>query len=132
MQDFIALILDKTEEAKSLHPKERQITLQSIDLIGELENQKASGRRPIPAAIKHAVWIRDQGRCPYINPDGGRCEVRMMLEIDHREMVCRGGENEAENLSLRCRYHNAHQAKLLLGYDYRDFSGKVAKDHAGL
>ena len=84
-------------------------------------------RKPIPAAIKHAVWIRDQGRCTYINPDGSRCEATMMLEIDHATMICRGGGNETENLRLFCRYHNGHQASLLLGYDYRDLTRAQAR-----
>lgn len=77
-------------------------------------NQNHS-RQPIPARSKHQVFSRDQGQCTFINPDGSRCPSRNNLEIDHKQMVCRGGANELENLQLRCRYHNRLCAELELG-----------------
>jgi 5-methylcytosine-specific restriction endonuclease McrA len=68
-------------------------------------------RKALPQSVKNAVWIRDEGQCTYVHGDGSRCASRMMLELDHILMVCRGGRNEAANVRLRCRYHNRHTAE---------------------
>jgi hypothetical protein len=35
---------------------------------------KHSSRNPrhVPAAVKHAVWERDQGQCPFVSDSGRR------------------------------------------------------------
>ncbi|MGE0171674.1 MAG: HNH endonuclease [Oligoflexales bacterium] len=76
---------------------------------------KEPRRRAIPQAIKHQVWLRDQGQCTWTFPDGGRCPERGMLGLDHREMWCRGGEHSVENLTLKCRRHNQFAAEQILG-----------------
>jgi hypothetical protein len=80
--------------------------------------QSALGRpqRPaIPAVVRHAVWLRDGGRCTYAFESGERCGERMMLELDHIHPWCRGGVHSTENLALRCRRHNAARAVEILG-----------------
>jgi 5-methylcytosine-specific restriction endonuclease McrA len=88
--------------------------------------KEAGTTRPaIPAAIRHAVWLRDQGKCTFEFPNGSRCGDRTMLELDHLKMWCRGGEHSVENLTLRCRHHNQFSAMSLLGVKYmtRKFNG---------
>jgi hypothetical protein len=68
----------------------------------------------IPAATKRAVWARDRGQCAFIGVRG-RCEERGFLEFHHVEPFAEGGETSAENLELRCRAHNAHEARLHFG-----------------
>jgi hypothetical protein len=82
--------------------------------------RKDSGtsRPAIPAAIRHAVWLRDEGKCTFEFPNGSRCGGKTMLELDHLKMWCRGGEHSAENLTLRCRHHNQFSAMSLLGVEY--------------
>lgn len=75
-------------------------------------------RTSIPAGVRHAVWLRDGGRCTWQHPDGSRCNERSMLELDHLEMWCRGGEHKVENLTLRCRRHNQFAAEQELGADF--------------
>jgi hypothetical protein len=41
-----------------------------------------------------------------------------MLELDHIDMWCRGGEHSAENLTLRCRRHNQFSANEQLGAEF--------------
>lgn len=83
--------------------------------------QKMRTARPaLSSATKNAVWIRDEGRCTFQNPDGSQCNARMMLEIDHKTMYCRGGDNHPDNLTLRCRYHNNLLAALQLGQGFMD------------
>jgi hypothetical protein len=76
--------------------------------------------RYIAAHERHAVWLRDGGRCTHIYTDGSRCQERMMLELDHLHLFCRGGSNDARNLRLTCRYHNTYAAGAALGADWFD------------
>ena len=72
-------------------------------------------RRFIPADIRHHIWLRDGGQCTHRFEDGGRCLERMMLEVDHKTMFCRGGEASVANLELKCRVHNHYLAEVALG-----------------
>jgi 5-methylcytosine-specific restriction endonuclease McrA len=78
----------------------------------------ASGREPVPAAVKRAVWERDGGRCTYVSPDGRRCESRWQLEYDHVEAAARGGPSTVENSRLRCRPHNLLHAEDTFGREH--------------
>ena len=73
-------------------------------------------RRSVPAAVRHAVFWRDQGQCTWRFSDEQRCPERGMLELDHQGVMhCRGGDVSVENLALRCRRHNQHAAEQELG-----------------
>ena len=64
-------------------------------------------RRPIPAAVRRHVWLRDGGRCRYRDPlTGRRCNSSHLLQIDHLLPVAEGGGPEPENLALRCFAHH--------------------------
>jgi len=78
----------------------------------------APGRKPIPAAVKHRVWLRDGGQCCYVSQFGERCPERRMLEIDHKTPVARGGGHDADNLRLLCRYHNQSMADQVFGVEW--------------
>jgi hypothetical protein len=67
--------------------------------------------RHIPAAVKRAVWQRDQGQCSF---EGARhrCEERSYLEYHHLTPWVVGGEPSVENIALRCRAHNAYESKV--------------------
>lgn len=98
------------EELSELTPLER---IRKIYL-----EKRRDPRRPIRTSIRNRVWLRDGGQCTFTHGNGERCKARMMLELDHIVMVCRGGENTEENLTLRCRYHNQFVAELNLGADF--------------
>jgi hypothetical protein len=70
---------------------------------------KPTGRH-IPAATKRAVWARDRGQCAFIG-ERGRCEERGFLEFHHLVPFAGGGETSVSNLELRCRAHNAYEAR---------------------
>jgi hypothetical protein len=71
-----------------------------------------SGRnRYVPAAVRRSVWARDEGRCAFVGTHG-RCTERGFLELHHVEPFAAGGETTAGNLQLRCRSHNAYEARL--------------------
>ena len=67
--------------------------------------------RQVPAAVKRAVWKRDGGRCAFIASNGHRCEQRAFLEFHHVKPWAAGGPATVENISLRCRQHNAFEAE---------------------
>jgi hypothetical protein len=69
-----------------------------------------AGSRHIPAAVRRAVWARDDGRCAFVGTSG-RCTERGQLEFHHVEPFAVGGEATMENVQLRCRTHNAYEAE---------------------
>jgi len=78
-----------------------------------------TGRRSryIPAAVRRLVAERDGLQCTYIGPDGRRCE-RRDVELHHLRPFARGGQHSAEQITLRCRAHNAFQAELDYGTEH--------------
>jgi hypothetical protein len=98
---------------------DRALTL----LVADLERAKAAavehpraaqsvatGSRHIPSAVRRAVWRRDQGRCAFVGTHG-RCVERAFLEFHHVEPHAVGGPACVENIQLRCRAHNIHEAE---------------------
>ena len=64
--------------------------------------------------MKRAVWKRDGGRCAF----GGahsRCRERGFLEFHHVLPYAAGGQAVVENVELRCRAHNVHEAEQYFG-----------------
>ncbi len=71
--------------------------------------------RYIPAAVKRAVWERDQGRCSFFDKRGRRCKERKHLEFHHRRPFARGGDHSIDNVALLCRAHNGYLVELDYG-----------------
>ena len=74
-------------------------------------------RKPIPAATKHAINLRDQGQCTEIHEDGTRCENTRWLHIHHIIPLEHGGTDELSNLTTLCSTHHEirHQLEFELG-----------------
>src|SRR5262249_24930567 len=100
-----------------------------VALVAELEKTRcAVASRPralppvrrrtrhIPAAVRREVVRRDGGQCPYVGTEG-RCTERGLLELHHVVPIADGGAASVDNLQLRCRAHNQHEAMLWLGCD---------------
>ena len=82
------------------------------------ETPKPKGRRRgIPAAVRKAVWRRDQGSCAFVSTDGRRCGSTYQLELHHVQAFAKGGPATAGNLSLRCSSHNRFHADQDFGAD---------------
>jgi tetratricopeptide (TPR) repeat protein len=60
-------------------------------------------RSPIPEAVRHAVWRRDEAACV-------RCGAQENLEFDHIIPVSRGGANTERNLQLLCERCNREKS----------------------
>jgi 5-methylcytosine-specific restriction endonuclease McrA len=78
----------------------------------------APERRHIPAVVRRGVWQRDAARCSYTDARGQRCRERAGLELHHREPHARGGPASVDNLTLRCRAHNALAAEQDFGREW--------------
>jgi hypothetical protein len=74
---------------------------------GPTPNHKpASLRRPLSASEKHAVFLRDEGRCTFVNERGERCSNDRYLHVHHIKMVSQGGTNELSNTIVLCSVHH--------------------------
>ncbi|HVQ28997.1 MAG TPA: hypothetical protein VMV21_05425 [Vicinamibacteria bacterium] len=71
----------------------------------------APGSRHVPAEVKRAVFLRDLGRCAFVGTTGRRCGERAFVEFHHLRPFAAGGETTLENIQLRCRAHNAYEAR---------------------
>jgi 5-methylcytosine-specific restriction endonuclease McrA len=67
--------------------------------------------RHVPAALRRAVFERDEGRCTFQSDSGEHCRETAHLELHHLVPFARGGEHRLDNLTLRCRAHNALAAE---------------------
>jgi len=74
----------------------------------------------IPAAVKRAVWSRDEGKCQWRVDSGGICGSTLRLEIDHVVPRGRGGASTADGCRLLCRVHNQYAARQVYGDDWMD------------
>ena len=77
----------------------------------------APGSRHIPAEVKRTVYLRDLGRCAFVGTSGRRCGERAFVEFHHVHPHAAGGEATVGNLQLRCRAHNAYEARAYFGRD---------------
>jgi 5-methylcytosine-specific restriction endonuclease McrA len=71
--------------------------------------------RHLPAAVRRAVYERDEGRCRYVDQQGRRCTARDGLEFHHRRPFGYGGEHSLANIALACKCHNRFLAEIDYG-----------------
>ena len=83
----------------------------------EPQDPRRRGRH-IPAAIRRAVFERDARRCTYRSDSGERCRETARLELHHSMAFAQGGEHRLDNVTLRCRAHNALAAEEDFGRDF--------------
>jgi len=74
--------------------------------------------RPVPAAIKRHVYVRDEGRCTFVDESGNRCPEMGMLEYDHIDGWARTHTHDPDRIRLRCRAHNQHAADKMYGREF--------------
>ena len=120
VQDLMRHVLPNGDIAQIF---DRAVTL----LLRDVERQKlASTEQPrhgtvatstgrhVPAAVRRQVWARDQGQCAFVGRVG-RCSERGFLEFHHLTPFADGGPTTVDNLELRCRAHNNHEAREWFG-----------------
>jgi 5-methylcytosine-specific restriction endonuclease McrA len=69
-------------------------------------SKRTKDTRYIPAAVRRAVWQRDQACCAYVDERGQRCAETAGLEFHHQDPHAHGGPATEANIALRCRAHN--------------------------
>ncbi|MGZ3722423.1 MAG: HNH endonuclease [Bdellovibrionales bacterium] len=63
-------------------------------------------RIPLTAGERHAVILRDKGRCTHKNHAGKRCNSDRWVDIHHIIEVSKGGTNHPDNLITLCSFHH--------------------------
>ena len=108
-------------KAERAAKKEEEVSHQEDDGDHEKSNPKSNyDSRYIPKNIKHKVYLRDGGRCTFVDHNGNRCEERSNLEFDHKTMWCHGGRHSVDNIRLMCREHNKVHAARTLGVGFME------------
>ena len=80
------------------------------------QSETSPATRQIPAAVKRAVYERDEGRCRYVDEQGRRCTARQRLEFHHRHPFGYGGDHSVANIcASRVECHNGYLAELDYG-----------------
>jgi len=76
--------------------------------------------RPMPASLKRQVYVRDEGRCTFVDEYGNRCPETGMLEYDHIDGWARTHIHDPDRIRLRCRAHNQHAAEQMYGREFME------------
>jgi hypothetical protein len=77
-------------------------------------------RHHVPAPVQRTVWSRDGSRCTHVDGRRRRCRETAFLELHHLQPEALGGPPTAENLTLRCKAHNALAAEQDFGRDFME------------
>lgn len=67
-------------------------------MVANRTDQTRSARTPLPQSIRFNVLRRDNFTCRYC----GRSSPDVVLHVDHKQPVSRGGDNNEENLVTAC------------------------------
>ncbi len=67
------------------------------------KNPRPAKADHVTAAVKRAVWERDQGRCQWPLDGGGVCGSTTRLELDHVVPRGKGGPSTVENCRILCK-----------------------------
>ena len=131
--DLAAVIEEAvTEKLERLESKRYGKTKAPRKSLEETDTTPSS--RYIPAAVKRAVYARDQEQCVHVDENGCRCTETEQLEFHHREPFALGGDHRTENIEMRCRAHNLYQAEIDYGKEamrkYRRSSSRVSEPAA--
>lgn len=126
MRDALELLLERKDPERKFARKSRAPKLDggTPDEAEPLEPRflrawKAG--RYIPAAVKRAVWQRDDGRCAFRFEGGNICGSKEGLEFDHVRPFAKGGRSESpRNVRLLCRLHNRMASEFVFGMPLPD------------
>ena len=78
------------------------------------KNSKQTSRY-LPRQLRRIVAERDGYQCTFKSHDGRRCTETAGLEYHHIIPYAQGGLTSLDNIQLRCRQHNLHQATIDFG-----------------
>ncbi|HSN15390.1 MAG TPA: HNH endonuclease [Anaeromyxobacteraceae bacterium] len=110
------LLLARDAKRKGLVAKPRAAARAHTGSPAETKNES----RRIPASVKRAVWIRDQGRCQYPLESGEICGSTHRLQFDHVHPRALGGPPTVDNVRITCALHNDLAARIVFGEEWME------------
>jgi len=110
----VARVLDRALDALLVRLERRKFALTERPR----ESRPLAITRCIPARVRRAVYLRDGGKCVFVDAEGRRCGSKSRLEFDHVIPLARGGRTAVANLRLLCRAHNLHAAERAFGTNF--------------
>ena len=116
LEEALELLLEKRSPERS---KQRR-TKRKRKTSRKHSQPQSQTSRHIPQQIRDEVYSRDQGCCTFVSNDGTRCSSRFDLELHHIHPFAKSGAHEPDNLTLRCRIHNAYSAEQDFGKSFID------------
>jgi hypothetical protein len=90
----------------SAHAEKRETFTHAEKATYSARAEKTTGRTAIPAAARHMVDLRDEGRCTHIGKDGKRCNADRWTHYHHIIRVADGGSSHPDNLTTLCSFHH--------------------------
>lgn len=104
----LEVYLDKSDPVRKAERASRK-----IKAANQISAAAQYRRIPLTAEQKHAVFLRDKGKCTHL-VEGQRCNSDKWTQTHHIIPVSRGGTNDPENLTTLCSFHHdlVHQLSL--------------------
>jgi len=126
----LAQVFDRALDALISQLEVRRLGVSTREFSRRGGSDAETVSRYIPAAVRRAVWERDEGRCTFVSITGGRCRSRRYAQLDHVVPFARGGKATVENLRLRCSSHNQYEAERVFGVDFMKRKRQEAREAA--
>lgn len=111
--EVIATLAKKFNHKKVSNPQNstRSAIARGVS-VGPQSSRNKTPRKYISIHYKRLLLNKARHHCEYQNPQTGqRCTSQYQLEVDHRQPLALGGNNELSNLRILCRTHNVLVAK---------------------
>ena len=118
--DVMKLVLKEYRErhspaARKQRREERKRATSPDSHRWEWKNAQDESTRHVPDDVRDEVFVRDDGQCTFVGPDGTRCQSKKGLQIDHINPYSVGGSHDVSNLRLLCGGHNKLAAERVMG-----------------
>jgi hypothetical protein len=118
------LIIERHAKRRGLvkNPRKRQAPRQRSAPVSPTPAAARARARYVPAAIRRAIWTRDQGKCQWPTHDGGICGSNCRVETDHAaKPFAKGGRIlKPEDGRLLCKFHQDVSARQVYGDEVMD------------
>ena len=103
-------IASRAAETSVPHASESQkLVLRRVEPTNSLQNSsfmQTPHRQPVPASVRHKVFLRDNGQCTHQSLDHKRCTETRWVHLHHIKKVNNGGDNTLSNLTTLCFSHH--------------------------
>ena len=111
----VGAIVGKAIRELRKHLEARRFAQTSTPRKSLADTNTEPSARDVPAAVRRAVYLRDESQCRFLDGQGRRCPERHQLEYHHRDPFGRGGDHDVTNVCLMCGPHNRYLAELDYG-----------------